>query len=110
MSSLASELRHRVEVLEYAESRDQFNNSNEKAWTTYKTLWGKLSGFSGKDLIAAKAAGSEVIARLKLRKREDITTKMRVQFKGKIYQITSPPMPDDLNGNTYMTLMLSLVE
>ena len=30
MSSLASELRHRVEVLEYAESRDQFNNLNEK--------------------------------------------------------------------------------
>ena len=110
MSSLASELRHRVEVLEYAESRDQFNNSNGKAWATYKTLWGKLSGFSGKDLIAAKAAGSEVIARLKLRKREDITTEMRVQFKGKIYQITSRPMPDDLNGNTYMTLMLSLVE
>jgi len=110
MNSLARELRHRVTVQEYTESRDQFNNSTGKAWVTYKTLWGKLSGFSGKDLIAAKAAGSEVIARLKLRKREDITTEMRVQFKGKIYQITSPPMPDDVDGNTYMTLMLSLVE
>jgi len=110
MNSIASELRHRVTVQEFVESRDQFNNSTGKAWVMYKTLWGKLSSFSGKDLIAAKAAGTEVVARLKLRKREDITTQMRVQFKGKTYQITSPPMPDDIDGNTYMTLMLSFVE
>lgn len=53
MSSIASELRHRVTVQEFVESRDQFNNSTGKAWVTYKTLWGKLSGFSGKDLIHA---------------------------------------------------------
>ncbi|NWK74156.1 phage head closure protein [Acinetobacter sp. SwsAc6] len=110
MGSLASELRHRVVIQQYVDQRDQYNNSTGKVWSEYKTLWGKLSGFSGKDLIAAKAAGSEVIARLKLRKRDDITTEMRVLFKGKAYQITSPPMPDDRDGNTYMTLMLSLAE
>lgn len=110
MKSLASELRHRVRIQHYVDQRDQYNNSTGKDWIDYKTLWGKFSGFSAKDLIAAKAASSEVIARLKLRKRDDITTEMRVIFKDQIYQITSPPMPDDGDGNTYMTLMLSLSE
>ncbi|WP_180007716.1 phage head closure protein [Acinetobacter sp. YH16057] len=57
----------------------------------------------------AKAAGSETTARLKLRKRDDIDSSMRVLFDGQTFQIVSPPKPDNENGRIYMTLELSLV-
>ena len=65
---------------------------------------------SVKDSINAKAAGSETTARLKLRKRKDIDSGMRVLFDGQTFQIVSPPKPDNENGRIYMTLELSLVE
>ena len=52
----------------------------------------------------------ETTARLKLRKRKDIDTGMRVLFDGQTFQIVSPPKPDNENGRIYMTLELSLVE
>lgn len=78
--------------------------------TEFKKLWGKLDFLSVKDSINAKAAGSETTARLKLRKRKDIDTGMRVLFDGQTFQIVSPPKPDNENGRIYMTLELSLVE
>ncbi|AXY57272.1 head-tail adaptor protein [Acinetobacter chinensis] len=110
MGYIANELRHRVQIQHFVEQRDGFNNVTSKEWETYKTLWGKISSFSGKDLIAAQAAGSQMTARLKLRKRSDITTEMRVLHGEVIYQIVSPPQPDDINGNIYMTVMLSVTE
>jgi SPP1 family predicted phage head-tail adaptor len=63
-----------------------------------------------KDSLTAKAAGSQTTARLKLRKRDDIDTSMRVLFDEQTFQIVSPPKPDNENSRIYMTLELSLVE
>jgi len=75
-----------------------------------KKLWSKLEFLSVKDSINAKAAGSQTTARLKLRKRDDIDSSMRVLFDEQTFQIVSPPKPDNENGRIYMTLELSLVE
>jgi len=88
---------------------DDYNYETE-AWTEYKKLWGKIEFLSVKDSLTAKAAGSETTARLKLRKRNDIDSSMRVLFDSQTFQIVSPPKPDNENGRIYMTLELSLVE
>lgn len=102
-------LRHRVTIQHKTTIYDEYNYETE-AWTEFKKLWGKLEFLSVKDSINAKAAGSQTTARLKLRKRDDIHTGMRVLFDGQIFQIVSPPKPDNENGRIYMTLELSLVE
>lgn len=109
MSQLAGELCHRVTVQHKTTTYDEYNYETE-AWTDFKKLWGKLEFLSVKDSINAKAAGSETTARLKLRKRDDIDSSMRVLFDGQTFQIVSPPKPDNENGRIYMTLELSLVE
>jgi len=53
---------------------------------------------------------TKTTARLKLRKRKDIDSGMRVLYDGQTFQIVSPPKPDNENGRIYMTLELSLVE
>lgn len=102
-------LRHRVTIQHKTTTYDEYNYETE-AWTEYKKLWGKLEFLSVKDSLNAKAAGSETTARLKLRKRDDIDSGMRVLFDGQTFQIVSPPKPDNENGRIYMTLELSLVE
>ena len=72
-------LRHRVTIQHKTTVYDEYNYETE-AWTEYKKLWSKLEFLSVKDSINAKAAGSETTARLKLRKRGDIHTGMRVLF------------------------------
>lgn len=108
MAQRAGELCHRVTIQQKTTTYDEYNYETE-AWTEFKRLWGKLDFLSVKDSINAKAAGSETTARLKLRKRKDIDSGMRVLFDGQTFQIVSPPKPDNENGRIYMTLELSLV-
>ena len=109
MTQRAGELCHRVTIQHKTTVYDEYNYETE-AWTEFKKLWGKVEFLSVKDSINAKAAGSETTARLKLRKRDDIDSSMRVLFDGQTFQIVSPPKPDNENGRIYMTLELSLVE
>lgn len=109
MTQRAGELCHRVTIQKHEVTYDEYNYETE-AWTEFKKLWSKLEFLSVKDSINAKAAGSETTARLKLRKRNDIDSGMRVLFDGQTFQIVSPPKPDNENGRIYMTLELSLVE
>lgn len=108
MAQRAGELCHRVTIQHKTTVYDEYNYETE-AWTEYKKLWSKVTFLSVKDGLTAKAAGSETTARLKLRKRSDIDTGMRVLFDGQTFQIVSPPKPDNENGRIYMTLELSLV-
>lgn len=108
MSQRAGELCHRVTIQHKTTVYDEYNYETE-AWTEFKKLWSKVTFLSVKDGLTAKAAGSETTARLKLRKRDDIDSGMRVLFDGHTFQIVSPPKPDNENGRIYMTLELSLV-
>ena len=109
MTRRAGEFRHTVKIQKKTIVYDEYNYETE-AWIEYKKLWSKLEFLSVKDSINAKAAGSETTARLKLRKRKDIDTGMRVLYDGQTFQIVSSPKPDNENGRIYMTLELSLVE
>lgn len=109
MAQRAGELSHRVTIQHKTTTYDDYNYETE-AWTEYKKLWSKVTFLSVKDELTAKAAGSQTTARLKLRKRDDIDSSMRVLFDEQTFQIVSPPKPDNENGRIYMTLELSLVE
>lgn len=108
MAQRAGELCHRVTIQYKTTVYDEYNYETE-AWVDFKPLWGRITYLSVKDGLTAKAAGSETTARIKLRKRKDINTGMRVLFDGQTFQIVSPPKPDNENGRIYMTLELSLV-
>ena len=105
--SLASELRHRVAIQILGPDRDSDNYPISVEWVEYKKLWAKVTHLSGKDLIAAQANQSKVVARLKIRYREDINTEMSVIYKGKRYAIDSQALEDVGSGNEYITFLLS---
>ncbi|HHY2116900.1 TPA: phage head closure protein [Acinetobacter baumannii] len=107
MGQNAGELRHRVIIQAYTEpSRDDDGFPIEGGWSEYKKLWAKVTPLSAKDLIAAQADQSEVVARMKIRYREDITTKMQVLWKGRIFSIKSQALDDSEDSYTYCTFLL----
>jgi len=109
MGISAGELCHRVTIQNKTTTYDEHNYETE-TWAEFKKLWAKIEFLSVKDSINAKASGSQTTARLKLRKRSDITTEMRVLWDGYTLQIVSPPKPDNENGKIYMTLELAVLE
>ena len=106
MSQRAGELCHRIKIQKFTKTYDEYNYPTE-TWVDHASLWAKITHLSGKDMLAAQAAQSETVARLKIRYREDIDTTMRVIHKGRIYAITSPALDDPESGNVYCTFSLS---
>ncbi|HCQ9559804.1 TPA: phage head closure protein [Acinetobacter baumannii] len=107
MGQNAGELRHKVIIQHYvAGGRDEDGFEIEGGWSEYKKLWAKVTPLSAKDLIAAQADQSEVVARMKIRYREDITTKMQVLWKGRIFSIQSQALDDSEDSYTYCTFLL----
>lgn len=107
MGQNAGELRHRVTIQHYTEGgRDEDGFPIGGGWSEYKKLWAKVTPLSAKDLIAAQADQSEVVARMKIRYREDITTKMQVIWKGRIFSIKSQALDDNEDSYTYCTFLL----
>ena len=107
MTQRAGELCHRVTIQKHEVTYDENNYETGEGWTDLVSVWGKLTHLSGRDLLAAQAAQSQTVARLKIRYREDVDTTMRVIHKGRIYAITSPPLSDPDTGNIYITFTLS---
>lgn len=104
----AGELRHRITVQSITDGgRDEDGFEIESAWSDYIKLWAKITPLSSKDLISAQADQSEVVARMKIRYREDIDTTMRVIWKGRIFAISSQALDDNETGVTYSTFNLS---
>lgn len=105
---LASELRHRVIIEKYGiGGRDEDGFEISSTWTEYAKIWAKITPLSSKDLIAAQANSSEVVARMVVRHRTDITTDMRVVHRDRIYHIASEGLDDNQNGLIYTTFQLS---
>lgn len=104
----AGELCHRVIIQRNVNNeRDEYGHEQPADWQVFLNLWAKVSPLSAKDLFAAQAAQSQVIARLKIRYRTDIDSSMRVVFRGETYAIDSPALNDDETGNIYCTFLLS---
>ena len=107
MGQRASEFRHRVLVQRKGANRDEDGYPIPAQWSDYLSLWAKITHLSGRDLIAAQSNQSKIVARMKIRYREDIDTTMRVVYKGKHYAIDSQPLEDMSTGFEYVTFILS---
>lgn len=103
----AGELRHKVVIQHYvAGGRDEDGFEIEGSWQKYQELWAKVTPSSAKDLIAAQANQSVVVAKMKIYYREDITTTMQVIWKGRTFSIQSQALDDNETGNIYCTFLL----
>lgn len=107
MGIKAGELRHRVTVQVLQGGRDEDGFEIADGWVDYTQLWAKITPLSSRDLMTAQAQGAEVVARMVVRHRTDLTTGMRIIHRGDVYHITSDGLHDNENGLIYTTYQLS---
>lgn len=98
----AGRLRHRITLQTRSATLDAAGN-RPAAWTDDATVWGAVEPLSGRELIAAQAAQSEVTHKLTLRWRAGVTAAMRVAFGSRTFEILSLANRDERGAE--LTLM-----
>jgi SPP1 family predicted phage head-tail adaptor len=83
----AGKLRHRVTLQSKGTPTRDAMGGEVVTWTTVDTVWAEVRPLSGRALIAAKQAKSEVTASITLRHRDDISPDWRVVHGSDTYDV-----------------------
>lgn len=102
----AGKLRHRVTIESLAETQDGTTGAISQAWSTVATVWAAIEPLSGREFLAAQETQSQIVARVVIRYRSDVTAKMRIAHGSELYNVHGV-LPDKVSGREYLTLMVS---
>lgn len=84
------------------------NGFETEAWTIYKTVWAAAVNLSGREYYAAAAVKAEKTTEFVIRYLAGATTKMRISFQDKYYNIASVDNVDF--ASNFMVLRATEVE
>lgn len=70
------------------------------------TVWASFEPLSEKDKLSVQAVGSEMVARSRIRYRDDITHDMVAEHRGEFFELDGDPLPDAKSGLEYLTVKL----
>jgi SPP1 family predicted phage head-tail adaptor len=91
----AGRLRHRITLQSKETTRDVMGGEII-TWVDVATVWAEVAALSGRALIAAQQAQSEITTRITLRYRADIKPDWRILHNGTTYTINAL-IPDTQN-------------
>jgi len=105
---LAGKLRHRIALQSLGLVQDPESGEMLPGWTT---VWDKVPAsvqpLSARDLIAAQAGQSEATARMVIRYRAGVLPTMRILYRGAVYNMQGPALPDPDSGLEYLTILVA---
>lgn len=87
----AGEFRHVIIIQKLVKVRNEFGELID-TWNDFLELRAAVYPLSGKDLFAAETINSETTHKVNIRYIEGISSAMRVKFKDRYFEITSPPI------------------
>ena len=85
--------RHRVTIQNFTTIRTPSGQPTE-AWADVATVSAEVKAISGREFMASGAELGEATVRVWMRYRNDVKSTSRLLFRGEIYEIKSPPIPD----------------
>jgi SPP1 family predicted phage head-tail adaptor len=105
MSQAAGKLRHRIR-LESLQTEQDSNGDTVEEWTSQGDVWAEVVPSSAREFVASDAMQSRVVARITVRRRDDIQPNWRILWRGQYYNIEGV-LPDPVSGREYFTLPVS---
>jgi SPP1 family predicted phage head-tail adaptor len=99
-------LRHRVSLQRLTHTQNTTTGEMVATWAEVAKVQASIEPLSAREFVAASANQSAVAARIVMRYRDDVTAKMRIVYRGKVYNIEGV-LPDTKSGIEYMTLPVS---
>lgn len=67
----------------------------ESGWQDFAEVWGDIRPLRGREYYAAQQVNAELTAEIEIRYRSDITSKMRVVYNSRVFDIIGPPVGDE---------------
>ena len=92
----AGSLRHRITIQSVTETEDTFGGTTE-VWGTHATVWASIEPLSGRELLQAQQVQAEVTHRVRCRYVSGVTSKMRVLYGARYFNIITPINPEERN-------------
>lgn len=84
----AGELRHKVTIQRVSQTLDSSRQTVD-LWTKLAEVWAAVEPLSGRELLNAQQIQPDVTHRVRIRHRDDVTPKMRVQHESRSLNIES---------------------
>ncbi len=98
------QMKHRLHFEERTES-DDGHGGRTVTWKTKFKVWGVVQMLNGSEIFRAQQLESPVSHTVRIRHRDDVTTKMRVRFGTRLFNIRSAPTPLTVGGR-WMAVMV----
>lgn len=98
----AGKLRHRVTLQRPVKTQNPATGAIINGWADVATLWASVVDLSAREFVAAQAGQSEVTTRITIRWRDDVTSKHRILYLGRVYNVHGV-LSDDKSGREYLT-------
>lgn len=102
----AGKLRHRIALQRADSVQDPQTGEIVKHWRTVDNVWAEVVPLSAREYLAARATQSETEARVVIRYRADVDSRMRLIHRGEVYVIDGV-LADKSSGIQYLTLLVS---
>ena len=96
-------LKHRIAFQQANITKDELKQQIEE-WQDYKTVYSMIKTVKGTEYYEAAHVNAEKTYRFIIRYISGITSDMRINYKGRIFDITEPPINDD-EANKTLTIM-----
>lgn len=100
----AGDLRHRVEIVRAAVTRDA-SGAEVKTWPTLAHRWAQVRPLNGQEQLQAQQAQASMTHRIRIRYYEGLTVEDRIKFDGRFFDINS--IADQDERHREMLLMCS---
>lgn len=101
--SRAGQYRHRVDIQDWTEVRDEDTGGFTEAWVTvFENVPARIAPASGREFLAAQAIQSEIVARIVIRSRPGLKAKQRILHNGDIYNVHAW-LQDQESGRDYVS-------
>lgn len=84
----AGKLRHWITIQHRTDTRDSYGEPIP-AWTTYDQVWASIEPIVGREYFASKETRSQSTHRVRIRYRSGVTTKMRIYWDSRYFDIES---------------------
>ncbi|QWI44690.1 phage head closure protein [Bacillus mycoides] len=97
------DFRNRINFEQPVVIKDELNQVIETSWQELKKAWSMIKTVKGSEYIEASASQATRVYRFVIPYTSGITEEMRINMKGRIFDIIEPPMNDD---EIYQTLTI----
>lgn len=95
------QLRHRLELHSASPTPNDFNEPID-AWSSYGTVWGRISPMKGEELFHAQQTNATVTHKILIRYNSNVTAKHRVIFNSRIFEINAVLDPEERNEMLFL--------